>query len=198
MRIIVTVLSVAIDPLIGAALNVMSSLVVTCRRLNTNNFYNLLCMFYAVLLKFVADKPGDLSSGELFVLKMNNQMTMKNVTSWDASWISLGKGNQATLDAMAMNPKAKFSDIMEVAESTGSPPVCPEGFLVSNTPSTIITDVSGSKYHMECLKVVTATKCYVKCLNTRHLHCCLATASKKGFSGIDAGQAGHGDGCRFS
>lgn len=67
----------------------------------------------------------------------------------------ISAATQAALDA-AINKNIKFSDIFEIAEPKGSPPVCPPGFQRSNQPSLIysVTDPSTyATYFLECLKV---------------------------------------------
>lgn len=107
-------------------------------------------------LKFVADRPKDLSSGTLYAIKLSKQRADANGRPvWDVSWVELGKGNQAELDKLALSG-LKFSDIFQLAEPTGSPPKCPSGFSPTNHPSLIYqhTDkVTYATYHMECLKV---------------------------------------------
>ncbi|KIY92356.1 hypothetical protein MNEG_15607 [Monoraphidium neglectum] len=110
-----------------------------------------------VLVKFVADKAGDLSSGTLFAAKYTAQR-LDNVTgkpTWDVKWIPLGKGQQDSLDGLARGGLT-FASMFDVAQPTGSPLKCPAGY----TPTNHVNDIyaikkngTGDKYYIECLRV---------------------------------------------
>ncbi|KAI8465628.1 MAG: hypothetical protein J3K34DRAFT_436439 [Monoraphidium minutum] len=109
-----------------------------------------------VLLKFVADRPGDLSSGALSAIKLSNQRSdADGRPTWDVAWVELGRGNQRDLDRLVYSG-LKFADMFEVAQPSGSPPKCPPGFSATNHPSLIYQHVDSAtfaSYHMECLKI---------------------------------------------
>jgi secreted PhoX family phosphatase len=91
------------------------------------------------LYRFVADKEGDLSAGQLFALKWV-QTSADNGGAATVEWIDLGHADDATVQA-GIDKGVKFSDLFEVAEfnADGS---CPEGFSASNADG-----------YKECLKV---------------------------------------------
>lgn len=90
------------------------------------------------LYRFVADKEGDLSSGQLFALKWV-QTSADNGGAAKAEWIDLGHSDDATVKA-AIDSGVKFSDMFETADMADG--ACPEGFMASNAEGRI-----------ECLKV---------------------------------------------
>ncbi len=91
------------------------------------------------VLRFVADKEGDLSSGQLYAMKWV-QTSAENGGAATLDWVDLGHSDEATIKA-ALDKGVKFADIFDTAEfnADGS---CPEGFLASNAAG-----------NMECLKV---------------------------------------------
>ncbi len=91
------------------------------------------------LYRFVADKAGDLSSGQLFALKWV-QSDDKAGGAAKVEWVDLGHSTDTSI-AAAIAKGVKFSDIFETAsfEEDGS---CPEGFGASNGDGSL-----------ECLKV---------------------------------------------
>ncbi|WIA20907.1 hypothetical protein OEZ85_005252 [Tetradesmus obliquus] len=58
-----------------------------------------------VLLKFVADRPAELSSGSLFGGMFKNKQGKRD--KFDIEWVLLGKGSQAELEAIALDPPLK-------------------------------------------------------------------------------------------
>jgi secreted PhoX family phosphatase len=90
------------------------------------------------LYRFVADKEGDLSAGQLFVLKWV-QTSADNGGAASAEWVDLGHADDASVKA-AIDKGLKFSDIFETADMADGK--CPEGFLMSNAEG-----------RLECLKV---------------------------------------------
>jgi hypothetical protein len=109
-----------------------------------------------VLLRFVADKAADLSSGTLYAAKFSGQ-TADAATKqprWKVSWIKLGSSTQAALEKLIAS-KPKFSDIFLTAKPAGTPLKCPAGFLPANTVhgALAVEDAAGNKFAMECLKV---------------------------------------------
>ena len=91
------------------------------------------------LYRFVADKEGDLSAGQLFALKWV-QTDDQNGGAAKVEWVDLGHADDASVWA-AVDKGIKFSGLFEVAE-IGADGSCPEGFAGSNA--------SGA---LECLKV---------------------------------------------
>lgn len=91
------------------------------------------------LYRFVADKEGDLSAGQLFAAKWV-QTSADNGGAATIEWVDLGHADDATVNA-AIDTGTKFSDIFETADFTADGK-CPEGFLASNAEG-----------RAECLKV---------------------------------------------
>ncbi|MBC7735734.1 MAG: DUF839 domain-containing protein [Candidatus Saccharibacteria bacterium] len=91
------------------------------------------------LYRFVADKEGDLSSGQLSALKWV-QTSAENGGTAKVEWIDLGHADNASVQA-GIDKGLKFSDLFDVADfnADGS---CPEGFTGSNADG-----------NLECLKV---------------------------------------------
>ncbi len=91
------------------------------------------------LYRFVADKAGDLSAGQLFALKWR-QTSADNGGAATVEWIDLGHADDASIQA-GIDRGTKFYDLFDVADfnADGS---CPEGFTGSNADG-----------NMECLKV---------------------------------------------
>lgn len=89
------------------------------------------------LSRFVADRAGDLSAGQLFALKWV-QTSDKDGGAAKVEWIDLGHADDASVWA-GIEKGVKFSDLFEVAElaTAGS---CLEGFTGSNAEG-----------HLECL-----------------------------------------------
>ena len=109
-----------------------------------------------MLLRFVADKAADLSSGTLYAAKFSAQ-TVDAATKqprWTVSWIKLGSSTQAALEKIVAS-RPKFSDIFEAAKPAGAPLTCPAGFSRANTVHSLLAvkDAAGGKFAMECLKV---------------------------------------------
>jgi hypothetical protein len=108
-----------------------------------------------VLLRFVADRPNDLSSGTLSAAKFSGQrLDPSGRPTWDLGWVTLGRGNQTYLDALARSP-LRFTDIFDVAPPEGSPPRCPPGFLPASQPSALYKHVDArtlAAYFIECLR----------------------------------------------
>ncbi len=105
------------------------------------------------LFRFVADKEGDLSSGQLFAAKWT-QTSAEGAGAADISWVDLGHGSDAEVSA-ALKFGVKFSDIFETAKfkDDGS---CPEGFKASNAEG-----------RAECLKVKSGMEVFASRLETR-------------------------------
>jgi uncharacterized protein len=105
------------------------------------------------LFRFVADKEGDLSSGQLFAAKWE-QTSADGAGAANISWVDLGHGSDAEI-AAAQKFGVTFSDIFDVAKfkDDGS---CPEGFMSSNAEG-----------RSECLKVKTGMEVYASRLETR-------------------------------
>lgn len=105
------------------------------------------------LYRFVADKEGDLSSGQLYAAKWE-QTSAEGAGAANISWVDLGHASDADLVA-ALKFGVKFSDIFDVAKfkDDGS---CPEGFMSSNAEG-----------RAECLKVKPGMEVYASRLETR-------------------------------
>jgi hypothetical protein len=62
-------------------------------------------------------------------------------------------GNQAELEALAINPSTRFSSMFEAVNVTAHGK-CPEGFYPANTPfSSFKQKVKGKSVYVECLKI---------------------------------------------
>ncbi|KAF6262042.1 hypothetical protein COO60DRAFT_687772 [Scenedesmus sp. NREL 46B-D3] len=103
-----------------------------------------------VLLKFVADRPGQLSSGTLYAAYFKKR---GSTDAFTIKWVQLGRGNQAELQALAIDPATRFSSMFEVATVTDAGK-CPEGFSPANTPfSNLKQTVKDNSIYVECLKI---------------------------------------------
>jgi hypothetical protein len=108
-----------------------------------------------LLMRFEADKAGDLSSGELFAAKWV-QTSADNGGSADIQWVSMGKATDAEIKA-SLDSKLKFTDIFD-AETANADGTCPTaGFSSVNTGS-------GG---LECLKLKTGMEKAASRLETR-------------------------------
>ncbi len=100
-----------------------------------------------VVLRFVADEEGDLSSGELFAAKWT-QTSKDNGGAADLSWISLGHATDAEVKAY-LDKKLTFADMFD-AEEPKEDGTCPsEGFTHVATGS----GTTGPNKVLECLKL---------------------------------------------
>lgn len=91
------------------------------------------------LFRFVADKEGDLSAGQLLALKWV-QTADADGGAATVEWIDLGHADDATIGA-AIDKGVTFADMFETAEFNADG-TCPEGFSGSNAEG-----------RLECLKV---------------------------------------------
>ena len=80
--------------------------------------------------KFVADNPGNLSSGSLFAAKFA-QLDSANGGTFDIEWIPLGNATQSELWEL-LNTNITFADIFAVGKPR-SDLSCPSGFKGVNT-----------------------------------------------------------------
>lgn len=84
------------------------------------------------LYRFEADKPGDLSSGELFVAKWQQRSGI-GAGSATLDWISLGSASDGEIDAL-IEGGITFDEIFEKAQPLpGEQAECPVGFSSINT-----------------------------------------------------------------
>lgn len=84
------------------------------------------------LYRYEADRPGDLSQGELFVAKWHQRSGM-GAGSANLEWISLGNASDTEIDALIEKGVA-FDDIFEKAQSLADDTAqCPAGFSSINT-----------------------------------------------------------------
>lgn len=105
------------------------------------------------LFRFVADKEGDLTAGNLFAAKWV-QTSADNGGAANIEWIDLGHADQATV-ADAIKKGVKFSDLFETADFADGG-ACPEGFGSSNAEG-----------RAECLKVKPGMDMLASRLETR-------------------------------
>ena len=103
--------------------------------------------------RFVADKEGDLTSGQLFAAKWT-QTSADGGGNADISWVDLGHANDAEI-ATALKFGIKFSDMFDSAKfkDDGS---CPEGYKSTNAEG-----------RAECLKVKKGMEAFASRLETR-------------------------------
>ncbi|MBO6938417.1 MAG: DUF839 domain-containing protein [Deltaproteobacteria bacterium] len=97
------------------------------------------------LFMFVADEPGDLSSGRLYAMKWNQVSTINGGRA-DIEWIPLDTGSvdAGLVDDAIHDDDVQFSDMFEVEDPTGTGD-CPGGFT-----AVMRTSLSG---RTECLRV---------------------------------------------
>ncbi len=105
------------------------------------------------LFRFVADKAGELSSGQLFAAKWV-QTSAENGGAATLEWIDLGHSDNAAV-ASLIAKGTTFSDIFETADFNADG-TCPEGFLSSNAWGLA-----------ECLKVKPGMEAAASRLETR-------------------------------
>lgn len=111
----------------------------------------------AAIIKFVADRPGDLSSGTLYSSKMPVQTSAANGGAWDVTWVKLGSATQAQLER-AVASKFKFSDVFETIEGNSATGACPTGFKATWLPN---------NFGFECLKLKTGMETHAAFFETR-------------------------------
>ncbi len=92
-----------------------------------------------IFAKFIADYPGDLSSGELFAAKWK-QTSAENGGAADIEWISLGKASDVQVRKI-LDKKPSFDDIFEATKPTDNGS-CPAGYSLSHY-----------RANVECLKI---------------------------------------------
>ncbi|KAI8466873.1 MAG: hypothetical protein J3K34DRAFT_460669 [Monoraphidium minutum] len=113
-----------------------------------------------VLLKFVADRPADLSSGSLYAAKLKGQrLDGGGKPTWDVTWIKLGTSTQAALEKLIAR-RIRFSEIFLTANPVlppgGGPPKCPPGFSATNSANPGLAFVDKTKaleYQLQCIKL---------------------------------------------
>lgn len=81
------------------------------------------------LFRYVADKAGDLTSGELFAAKWT-QTSTDNAGAANISWVSLGKATDAEIKSV-LDKKVGFNDIFETFDLKKG--ACPADFKSINT-----------------------------------------------------------------
>ena len=112
-----------------------------------------------VMLRYVADKAGDLSSGELFAAKWT-QTSSTNGGAADITWVSLGKATDAEIKSY-LDSKVKFTDIFDVETPNSTTGVCP------SAASGFKSIYTGSYGSTECLKLKTGMEKAASRLETR-------------------------------
>jgi len=105
------------------------------------------------LFRYVADKPGDLTAGQLFAAKWV-QTSDQDGGAATIEWIDLGHADDATVRA-ALVKGTRFSDIFDTADFNADG-TCPEGFAGSNAEG-----------QAECLKVKPGMEMIAARLETR-------------------------------
>lgn len=91
------------------------------------------------MMMFVADKPGDLTAGNLFVAKLT-QTSSANGGAFSIKWLPMGHATKGEIEGL-VEGGITFSQMFETA--SGSSGSCPSGFSPSNA----------GDYGFECLKV---------------------------------------------
>jgi uncharacterized protein len=98
------------------------------------------------LFLFVADRPGDLSSGALYAARWTQQRA-RDGGAGQLDWVPLGRADEAALEPELAAGALHFDEIFEVADPVEAPPAddveavadtdrepsCPEGFSPVNT-----------------------------------------------------------------
>jgi secreted PhoX family phosphatase len=105
------------------------------------------------LFRYVADKEGDLSAGQLFAAKWV-QTSAENGGAANLEWVDLGHAEDATIASLIAGGTT-FSDIFETGDFNADG-TCPEGFLSSNAEGRV-----------ECLKVKPGMEAAASRLETR-------------------------------
>lgn len=105
------------------------------------------------MYRFVADKPGDLSAGQLYAMKWT-QTSDENDGAATISWVDLGHADDTTIKA-AVDAKVAFRDMFDTADIT-SDGTCPAGF----------TPIKADK-EPECLAVKSGMEVLASRLETR-------------------------------
>ncbi|GAB0491185.1 hypothetical protein MMPV_002437 [Pyropia vietnamensis] len=91
------------------------------------------------MMMFVADKPEDLTAGNLFTAKLT-QTSSANGGAFSIKWLPMGHATKGEIEAL-VEGGIRFSDMFE--STSGSSGSCPAGFSSSNA----------GDYGFECLKV---------------------------------------------
>jgi secreted PhoX family phosphatase len=105
------------------------------------------------LFRFVADRPGDLSSGTLFAAHWQ-QTGERQGGAADIGWISLGHASEAEIRT-AMDKKTRFDDLFEQAKPTETGH-CPKAFNSINT-----------RFGFECVKLISGKEKIASRLESR-------------------------------
>ncbi len=116
------------------------------------------------LYRYVADKAGDLSAGQLFALKWVQTSDVDGGAA-KVEWIDLGHSDDATVQA-AIDKGTKFADIFETADLTADG-ACPEGFMASNAEG-----------RLECLKIKTGMEAIASRLETTRVASMLGASTE--------------------
>ncbi|MEB4591433.1 alkaline phosphatase PhoX [Candidatus Thiothrix sp. Deng01] len=114
-----------------------------------------------VMLRFVADKAGDLSSGELFAAKWT-QTSKDNGGAANLSWVSLGKATDAEVKTY-LDSKLTFADMFD-AETANADGSCPTAGFTHVATGSGTTGINGVT---ECLKLKTGMEKAASRLETR-------------------------------
>lgn len=92
--------------------------------------------FNGILPMVVLDKKGDLSASTIYAAKLSNQVNGAangQGTTWDVTWIKLGRGTQQKLKSMVNT--IQFTDMFDTATviGTGATASCPVGYTLIST-----------------------------------------------------------------
>jgi hypothetical protein len=120
---------------------------------------------------FVADNEGDLSSGNLFAAKWNQEDSIDGGSA-DLDWIELGHATEDAIRA-SVEQRIRFTDIFDIGFPDQDTNTCPEGF----------TSVNAGEYGPECLAVRVGMEMLASRLETRRYAAILGATTE--FSTIE-------------
>ena len=120
---------------------------------------------------FVADNKGDLSSGNLFAAKWNQEDSIDGGSA-GIEWIELGHATEDAIRASA-EQRIRFTDIFEIGFPDQDTNTCQEGF----------TSVNTGEHGPECLAVRTGMEILASRLETRRYAAILGATTE--FSTIE-------------
>jgi hypothetical protein len=123
------------------------------------------------LFLFVADNEGDLSSGNLFAAKWNQEDSIDGGSA-DLDWIELGHATEDAIKA-SVAQRIRFTDIFNIGQFDQDTHTCPEGF----------TNVNTGEYGPECLAVRVGMEVLASRLETRRYAAMLGATTE--FSTIE-------------
>ena len=109
------------------------------------------------MLRFVADRAGDLTSGQLYAAKLTQKTAAgdKNGGKFDITWIAMGHATDAEIDSYIQRG-VQFSDLFDTVDPSAKK-TCDDGFKPS--------EADGKS---ECLKLKTSNRLDMSALQIRN------------------------------